>query len=125
MSNNQSVTNCNRFGNAAKMREALSGLLEIVCVDCKSSYEIDGKCVKCPRVVAAEAALSAPTRNCDIGTVEEQAKRFYAFCGYYRFQSGIKGMCSSLCPCIRCRDMCHCITKWAQLPYEEGGANGK
>ena len=19
-------------------------------------------------------------------------------------------------------DMCHCITKWAQMPYEEGGA---
>ena len=54
---NQPVTNCNRLGNAAKMREALRGLLEIVCVDCKSSYEIDGKCVKCPRVVAAEAAL--------------------------------------------------------------------
>lgn len=43
--------------NAMKMREALRGLLEIVCVDCKSSYEIDGKCVKCPRVVAAESAL--------------------------------------------------------------------
>ena len=47
-----------RVGNSAKMREALRGLLEIVCVDCKSSYEIDGKCVKCPRVVAAEAALA-------------------------------------------------------------------
>ena len=43
--------------NAMKMYEALRGLLEIVCIDCKSSYEIDGKCVKCPRVVAAEAAL--------------------------------------------------------------------
>ena len=61
----QSVTNCNRLGNVAKMREALRGLLEIVCIDCNSSYKVDGKCVKCPRVVAAESALSVPPRNCD------------------------------------------------------------
>ena len=68
---------------------------------------------------AVNAALAAPPRNCDVGTAEEQEKRFYAFCGYHRFQSGIKGMCSSLCPCIRCRDMCNCITTWAQMPYDE------
>lgn len=39
--------------------DALGGLLDIVCVDCKSSYEIDGKCVECPRVVAAKSALAA------------------------------------------------------------------
>ena len=49
--------NCNLIAAAPDMYVALRGLLEIVCVDCKSSYEIDGKCVKCPRVVAAEAAL--------------------------------------------------------------------
>ena len=65
---------------------------------------------------------SAPLRNCDVGTAEEQAERFYAFCGCHRFQSGIKGMCSSLCPLIRCRDMCNCLTKWSQMPYDEGGA---
>ena len=69
---------------------------------------------------AVNAALAAPPRNCDVGTSEEQAERFYAFCGYHRFQSGIKGMCSSLCPCIRCRDMCNCITTWEQMQYEEG-----
>ena len=69
---------------------------------------------------AVNAALAAPPRNCDVGTSEEQAERFYAFCGYHRFQSGIKGMCSSLCPCIRCRDMCNYITTWEQMQYEEG-----
>ena len=64
-SKNQSVTNCNRLENAEAMREALRGLLEIVCIDCNSSYKVDGKCVKCPRVVAAECALSALPRNCD------------------------------------------------------------
>ena len=63
-SKNQSVTNCNRLENAEAMREALRGLLEIVCIDCNSSYKVDGKCVKCQRVVAAECALSAPPRNC-------------------------------------------------------------
>ena len=43
---------------APELYEALRGLLEIVCIDCKSSYTVDGKCVKCPRVVAAEAALA-------------------------------------------------------------------
>ena len=65
-SKNQSVTNCNRLENAEAMREALRGLLEIVCIDCNSSYKVDGKCVKCPRVVAAECALAAPPSNCDV-----------------------------------------------------------
>ena len=42
---------------APELYEALRGLLEIVCEDCNSAYNVDGKCVKCPRVVAAEAAL--------------------------------------------------------------------
>ena len=42
---------------APELYESLRGLLEIVCIDCNSSYKVDGKCVKCPRVVAAEAAL--------------------------------------------------------------------
>ena len=42
---------------APDLYKALRGLLEIVCGDCNSAYKVDGKCVKCPRVVAAEAAL--------------------------------------------------------------------
>ena len=70
----------------------------------------------------AKATLAAPPRNCDVGTAEEQAERFYSFCK--KFQSGIQGMCSSQCPCKECSDMCHCQTKWSQMPYEEakGGA---
>lgn len=44
---------------APKLYDALCGLLEIVCDDCKSAYKVDCKCVKCPRVKAAEAALAA------------------------------------------------------------------
>ena len=69
---------------------------------------------------AVNSALAEPPRNCDVGTAEEQAERFYSFCK--KFQSGIQGMCSPQCPCIGCRGMCHCLTKWEQMPYEEGGA---
>ena len=59
-------------------------------------------------------------RNCDVGTAEEQAERFYLFCKTH--QSGIQGMCSPLCQCKECSDMCHCLTKWSQMTYEEGEA---
>ena len=49
--------NASLIAAAPELYEALRGLLEIVCIDCNSSYKVDGKCVKCPRVVAAEAAL--------------------------------------------------------------------
>lgn len=97
--------------NAAKMREALRGLLEIVCVDCKSSYEIDGKCVKCPRVVAAEAALSAPPRNCDVGTAEEHTTRHDKWCA----------LCHNIDIC-RLKSCRVCFSEWSQMPYEEGCA---
>ena len=102
----QPVTDCNRFGNVDKMREALRGLLEIVCIDCNSSYKVDGKCVKCPRVVAAECALSAPPRNCDVGTPEDQHNRFMRFC-----DSKSMGYCWG-------RGCRKCMAQWGQIPYE-------
>ena len=51
---------------APDLYDALRGLLEIVCVDCKSPYEINGKCVKCPRVVAAEAALAKASGESEV-----------------------------------------------------------
>lgn len=50
--------NAHLIAAAPYLYEALRRLLETVCVDCKSAYKVDGKCVKCPRVVAAEAALA-------------------------------------------------------------------
>ena len=100
-------------GNTAAMREALVRVKRL----------FDGRLMWQQDILKADeavgAALAKPPRNCDVGTEKEQAERFYAFCGYHRFQSGIKGMCSSLCPCIRCRDMCNCITTWEQMPYDE------
>ena len=66
--------------------------------------------------------LSTPVRNCDVGTAEEHAQRFYNFCESN--SSGINGMCKQTCPCIDCFDKCQCFAKWSLMPYEdeEGGA---
>ena len=60
---------------------------------------------------AVELALSAPPRQCDVGTPEEQRERFNAYCD--------QRVCES-CDL----DMNGCRFQWAQMPYaaEEGGA---
>ena len=65
--------------------------------------------------------LKKSLRNCDVGTAEEQARRFSSFCERHK-QGGIHGACSSQCPLIICSSRGYCMAKWAQMPYEEGGA---
>lgn len=66
-----------------------------------------------------EQAVDIKPRNCDMGTAEEQANRFHNFC--VSNSGSIDGMCSSTCPCIASPDKCHCLCKWSQMPYKEGG----
>ena len=67
----------------------------------------------------ADVALAAPARNCDVGTAEEQARRFQLFCQANRaFDAG----CSSKCPFVAAADINHCQAGWAQMPYEKGEA---
>lgn len=61
----------------------------------------------------AIAALAEPVRNCEVGTAEEQSRRFCDFCR------------PRLEPCDRC--VCldgsrkgRCEFVWAQMPYDEG-----
>ena len=56
----------------------------------------------------AESALSAPPRNCDVGTADEQVKSYFAFCDRHTCQS---------CPVKGTTD---CGFLWEQMPYEEG-----
>ena len=57
-------------------------------------------------------ALSAPPRNCDVGTTDEQVERFQWFCDTR--------------PCDGCtlknkvNETLDCAIHWAQMPYEEG-----
>ena len=67
-------------------------------------------------VMEADKILSAPPRNCDVGTPEEQSARFDAHCR--------KHIGCLTCP-LREKDggvHKHCEFAWAHMPYEEGCA---
>ncbi len=80
---------------------------------------VDAWAMRLCEIVSQDLAI--PLRQCDVGTPEEQAERFHAFCDGH--SSGIGGMCDGNCPCFGCVDGCHCLCKWAHMPYEaEEGA---
>lgn len=58
-----------------------------------------------------EAEIDKPRRNCDVGTEEEQNERFLKFCTSMD--------CQRYCPLFKADS---CELAWAQMPYEEGGA---
>ena len=62
-------------------------------------------------------ALAEPIRNCDVGTAEEQDARHSKWCGHYGIDGDMEVACAH-------QDMsCTlCSLRWAQMPYEEGGA---
>lgn len=101
-------------GNAAKMLEALQ---KIVLLTVKAGMSIRFE-VACGIIAStARCALASTPRNCDVGTAEEQANRFKSFCKTHL--SGTRNICSAQCPCVGCRSMFHCLTKWSQMQYEE------
>ena len=107
----QPVTDCHGL-NAAEMREALKKVR--IVLHCAIVADI----LKGDDVNSAfnevTAALSAPPRNCDVGTTKEQSARFDAHCR--------KNMGCLTCP-LREKDggvHKHCELAWAQMPYEEG-----
>ena len=64
----------------------------------------------------AKAALAEPLRNCDVGTAEEQDARVRAFCKRHKV-----GLRCVDCPVNGVLPK-NCALIWAQMPYEEGGA---
>jgi len=100
--------------NNAAMRKALRNLLRAIADYHENAVQYAGR--QMPEVLAgplnaASDALSKPPRNCDVGTPEEQAMRFDAFCAAHLFQSE---KCCSSCPCHGADG---CEFKWGQLPY--------
>ena len=96
----QPVTDCNRLGNVAKMREALSDA-------CYANYILRGDANK-------EVELSRPLRNCDVGTADEQDARHSKWCRHYGIDGDMEVACAS-------QDCSLCVLRWAQMPFEEGG----
>lgn len=64
-----------------------------------------------------EVEIGKPLRNCDVGTAEEQAKRFHSFCESNK-------QCGDVYSCERCKlnSIEDCELAWSQMPYEEGVA---
>ena len=101
----------------ARLREALEKITKILSTDnmpfgVRAHVEMTN---------LAKAALSAPPRNCDVGTPLEQAERFKAFC------LPRVGKCceASSCPAkhkINQIGIQYCQLVWAQLPYEAPAA---
>ena len=108
----QSVTDCNQLGNTAKMREALEQAKRVLHCAIVSDI-LKGEDAR-KAFNAVTATLSAPPRNCDVGTAEEQSERYEKFC--YAHRSREKG-CGD---CPLCDIPC-CEFAWLQMPYEEGG----
>ena len=119
-------------GNAAKMREALKYLRDTSREFChlilNSKYNEVFDKYKYPEVAKirdaianANAALSASPRNCDVGTPQEQIKRWEEFCQEHheRWKPGksLTAIQRCNCPCYEGNGCNYFI--WAQMPYEE------
>ena len=98
-------------GDAAKLREALGKILW--CLEWMFN-NTDDKSVQShliEPIALAKAALAEPVKNYEVGTPEEQSKRF-------KFSK-----CDEPPKCRPWDECClTCFAKWAQMPYEEGGA---
>ena len=121
-----------RVGNAAKMREALVKAKKAICHHAKyvcqslswENSDIQSNCGDilcahrdlCEAKTAINAALASPPRNCDVGTDEEQSRRYEELCDRHT--------CGSRCSASGCPMYEHDCSPfaWGQMPYEEGGA---
>lgn len=99
--------------NAMKMREALVRARRVL--HCAIVAEILKGDDAQEALNVVTAALSAPPRNCDVGTVAEQNERFDKYCYDHRSHE----ICCGKCPIFG--EPC-CELAWSQMPYEEGGA---
>ena len=98
-----------------KLREALSDACYAMFNFLKTHY---GSCYEemANALDKAKAALAEPIRNCDVGTAEEQYARVRAFCKRHKV-----GLRCVDCPVNGVLPK-NCALIWAQMPYEEGGA---
>jgi hypothetical protein len=95
---------------SSKLRESLKEILEIVSPI--STGDDDDPVERVAKI--AEAALAEPIRNCDIGTAEEQYKRFRDMC----FNTNCEGL-------VKHNTLSEYAFKWAQMPYKKEVSNDK
>ena len=119
---NQTREKSSAVGNAAEMREALLETQSVIerCMEILNKIpggvQYDGLIDDVADEICdlregyVNPALSAPPRNCDVGTVDEQLKRFSAFC--------MSRKCNE-CPFVS-STYGECGVRWSQMPYEGG-----
>lgn len=119
----ESPTSLAPTGNAAAMREALEQIRNDLWDLMGTSSESARSNMACDMSRKISAALSEPARNCDVGTADEQADRFKAFCYANRTPDN---ECSKECPFNDTSAVCYCQARWAQMSYEkkEENSNG-
>lgn len=101
-------------GNAAALREALEEQSRYWWSHIRNYFENE-------MLKRTDAALSAPARNCDIGTAEEQAERHGRFCAAHYKADAVDAQCFG-CPASDKKET-DCEFVWGQLPFApaEGG----
>ena len=116
-----------RVGNAEKMREALNETQSVIakCMDIlnriPSGVPYDGLIDDVAdelgdlRDSHVKPALATTPRNCDVGTDEEQSRRYEELCDRHT--------CGSRCSLTGCPMYEHDCSPlaWGQMPYTEGG----
>ena len=97
-------------GNVKAIREALESVRNW-CLNrlVNSSHQVTVEGL----LSVVNTALAKPPRNCDVGTAEEQARRYEELCDSHTCGSICSGSC---CPLY---DYDCSPFAWAQMPYEE------
>ena len=96
-------------GNVKAIREALESVRNW-CLNrlVNSSHQVTVEGL----LSVVNTALTNPPRNCDVGTAEEQARRYEELCDSHTCGSICSGSC---CPLY---DYDCSPFAWAQMPYE-------
>ena len=109
-------------GNAAAMREALEVCFDFI-MRLDRAFNPFMQILFENAIAKAKAALAAPPRNCEVGTAEEQSKRFHSYCLEHNSACDVDMEC---CRCPLEKVKARCELAWAQMPYANGqeDANG-
>jgi hypothetical protein len=107
---------------SSKLKEAVSRLVREIedgmLVEVSSKFECD---LAKTLLVDVKSALAEPPRNCDVGTPQEQIKRWEKFCQehheYWKPGKSLTAIQRCNCPCHEGNGCNYFI--WAQMPYEE------
>lgn len=99
--------------NAAAMRESIETMRRYAMLP---QEELSLSLLQRTIHEKCDAALAAPARNCDVGTAEEQAARFKAFCLPRVGKCSENSKCPAKHPCNQI-GIQYCQLKWAQMPF--------